>query len=190
MNTHRQRLRNLLVGEGRPVPPELDNTSVSFLDVSALHNSPPRLSPSSQPEQSPAPSHKRPCRRFLPRHQYTRKAQKSVRTPPKPLVTNFSDFPLEGTFVPTPKTVNTTQIEANIQRFNRSVRWAEYFSHISTDDDSNSPLTPSGPKQIFRKIKHNLPKSPPPRALQSFLDSVHDDILYSPLNKISPNLTK
>lgn len=47
-----------------------------------------------------------------------------------------------------------------------------------------------GPKQIFKPVKNNLPKDLPPKALQIFLDSVHDDVLYSPLNKVSPNLTK
>ena len=50
--------------------------------------------------------------------------------------------------------------------------------------------TNSNPERVFKTVKHNLPKSAPPKALQTFLDSVHDDILHTPLNKVSPNLAK
>ena len=43
---------------------------------------------------------------------------------------------------------------------------------------------------MFKQTKTNLPKASPPKSLQNFLDSVHDDILHSPLNKVSPNLSK
>ena len=198
VNTHRQRLRNLLSKEGRPVPPDLNNTCVSLPDVSLLLNSSvPRNSTSQQSNLSPTaqPAKQKRCRRFLPRTQYRRKIVRLTKIPITPLASNFSDFSFEGTkcesllnlglnFVPTPKSVNT-----NIRWFNRSVRWAEFFCKDQADTDTSTSSVTEGPPQIFKNIKTTVPKSPQPRHLQTFLDAVHDDILLAPLNKISPNIS-
>jgi hypothetical protein len=97
-------------------------------------------------------------------------------------------------FVPTPNTVNTTQIEANMKRFNRKIRWMEFFHTKASDEDSTteSDTPTASTPTIFKHVKHNLPPNShhPPRPLLNFLDSIHDDILHSNLTKIHPNLTK
>ena len=72
------------------------------------------------------------------------------RTPPTSLLTNVSFLQLPKSceillnkdlnFVPTPTTVNTTLIEVNIKRFNRKIRWMEYF-HSNSPDETCSLFT-------------------------------------------------
>ena len=143
-----------------------------------------------------SPPNRKPCRRFVSRSKHKRRVQRKNRTPPTPLLTNLSSLQLPKScetllnkglnFVPTPTTVNTTLFEANIQRFNRKIRWMEYFHSNSPDDDTNSDTTAS--PNIFKHLKYNFPPSShnPLRSLLNFLDSIHDDILHSELNKVHP----
>ena len=87
-------------------------------------------------------------------------------------------------FTITPLKLNITQILVDWQKFERKMRWREYFA------DSASSFKPS----IFPKSdKTNLPKEKPPKPLEMFLSASKSDLLGSlKLNrKISgPNITE
>ena len=142
-------------------------------------------------------STKKRHRKFIPRAKYKRLQKKKIERPSRSLVTNYSDFPIIGTpcesvlnlglnYVPSRNAPNTTQILANLQRFNRRVRWAEHWS--GQDDIKNRES--SGQSNVFRQEKTNYPKAPPSVHLRTFLENIKDDILYAPLNKVHQNLTK
>ena len=136
-------------------------------------------------------------RHFTPRAKHRRIQQKKANKPLPNLVTNFSSFKIEGTpceevlslglnFVPARPAPNTTKIAANLQKFQRGVRWAEVNADREKDAESNSP----GQQNIFKVTKVNYPKSQPSNHVKRFYENISEDILYSPLNTFYPNLTK
>ena len=76
VNSHRQRLKNLLGKAGRPPQPDLDNTAVSVPDVSLLLNNTATTPPTSPSNPSTPPGRKQKCRKFLPRSQYRRRQER------------------------------------------------------------------------------------------------------------------
>ena len=81
---------------------------------------------------------------------------------------------------------NTTQIVANLEKFNRKVRWSEFFA----ENELTSSECHTKKRNIFKIEKFNLPKQPHSTHTKTFLTNIKDDILYSSLNKTHSNLTK
>ena len=85
---------------------------------------------------------------------------------PLDIVHNLSDFELTEPmksllnrglgFVPTPKTINISQTLADLDKYKRRVKWAEFFFEKELEED------PDLPSNIFCKDKTNLPKTKPP----------------------------
>ena len=122
-------------------------------------------------------------RRFIRRSRYQRLKQKEARKQNLNLVQNLSDFKITGPmdsllnhglgFVPTPKTVNITEVQSQLDRYDRTMKWREYF--FEKDENTNEDSVPS----IFKAIKTNLPPERSPPLLQMFLGAVRSDILGS-----------
>ena len=88
-------------------------------------------------------------------------------------------------YVPSRSAPNTTQILANLQHFNRRVRWAEYWAGRDKPEENVSK-----PIQLFKQVKTNYPKVQPSTYVRNFLENIKDDILYSSLNKVHKNLSR
>ena len=141
-------------------------------------------------------SKKKKSRKFIPKSKYRRLQKKKIQKPLRGLVTNYSDFPIVGTpcesvlnlglnYVPSRSAPNTTQILANLQHFNRRVRWAEYWAGRDKPEENVSK-----PIQLFKQVKTNYPKVQPSTYVRNFLENIKDDILYSSLNKVHKNLSQ
>jgi hypothetical protein len=138
-------------------------------------------------------------RSFMKRSRYKRYHKKLNRRALPSLVNNFSSLKLDENmesllnkslnFVPTPKRLDKTNIEAGLQKFKRSLLWHEYWhdSVNSTQSDNNKL------KQVFfDKSKTNLPPSSHhiPVELSRFIHAVHSDIVGSKSLLYRKNLTK
>ena len=150
-------------------------------------------------------------RRFVPRRKYHKwkKIESTKRN--LDLIHNFSSINLSSDmisllnkgpgFVPVEKSLNITQTMADISRYDRRMKWHEYFSHeeqeniqkdlnvsfVTTDFEEDKESIQS----IFKSEKCNLPKSKVPQSLSTFLAAVKSDILGSckKSNKLQDNLT-
>ena len=77
-------------------------------------------------------------------------------------------------FVPLLDSVNTTQINYDISRFSRSLRWREHFG-------TQQPIVQ---ENIIQTKKHNFSKSKPSSTLAKFIYGLESDIFSSKLNDI------
>ena len=146
----------------------------------------------SQEESSQVPGlkgHKEPhqTRRFIKRNTYKRRkraeASKQVN-----LVHNLSQFPLTEdmtkvlnkglSFVINPRNVNLTEVRSDLQAWKRTVRWREFHSSNKIEFESDSD-SESDPPNLFHTKKCNLPPTPPPASLDTFLKGVESEILGS-----------
>ena len=122
-------------------------------------------------------------RRFIKKNKYKKWKRKEAMKKPLDLVHNLSDLQLSEPmksllnrglgFVPTPKTINITETLADLDKYNRRMRWREFFFEKETEEDPDLPLN------IFRHDKTNLPKTKSPNALQTYLGATKSDILGS-----------
>ena len=140
-------------------------------------------------------------RRFLKRNQYRKwkikEAKKNV-----DLVINLSSFTLTEpmkkllnrglTFVPRHKGVNKSELVADFSRYERSLKWKEYFfqDELQESDDEIYTEGDQGPKDLFKKKKFNLPQTKSPTALSDYLGGLRSDILGSCKTKVPPNISK
>jgi len=135
---------------------------------------------------------KRRKRRFIKRSQYRRK-QTTWNARPITLIKNFSSYDFDEatrslidrgpSFVPLPRSVNTTTVVAECKRFERKALWREFFYK----DDAEKPEYV--PPWYKPKIKINLPPARPPVPLSECLSSIRTEILSTNLNRVRNNLS-
>ena len=77
-----------------------------------------------------------------------------------------------------PKHFNATQMDVDLRRFERTMRWMEVFA-----EDTNPPN-----ESIFKTKKDNLPKEKPSKELSNFMYTVRSMIFGSKLNQVNTNL--
>ena len=122
-------------------------------------------------------------RRFIKRSKYKKwKRMQSMKNLPD-LVHNLSDFELTQPmislfnrglgFVPTPKSINISQTMAELDKYNRRMKWNEFFFEKEIEQDPDLPLN------VFCREKTNLPKIKPPNSLNVYLGAIRSDILGS-----------
>ena len=105
---------------------------------------------------------------------------------------NFSSFEFDdatrslinrgSSFVPLPRSVNTTAVIAECKRFERKAIWREWFYE---DDAEKEDYVPPWNKP---KLKTNMPPSRPPVPLSECLSGIRTDILSTKLNRVRNNL--
>ena len=127
-------------------------------------------------------------RRWLKRTKFRRKQKRLSRIPLEDIYINYSDTELSVeqqsllnkhlSFVPVPDKVNVTQLQYDISRFSRGMRWVEQHGGEEF----------VRPDNIFPVKKHNLPRQAPSPALSKFLYGVQTDLL-SEQTHTRPNLT-
>ncbi len=88
-----------------------------------------------------------------------------------------------STFVPLPKSVNRTETQAALQRFERNCLWK---AHFYTDEDQEDTYIPP----LFKKVKDNLPSKAPPKPLEDALTGIRTEILSAKLNPVHDNISK
>jgi hypothetical protein len=85
-------------------------------------------------------------------------------------------------FCVTPDNINVTEMLADYRKFERKMRWKEFFH--DKEDENNHYIPP-----IFPQEKSNLPpKGGAP--LNNFLIGVKSELTRTRLNKIRPNISK
>ena len=78
-------------------------------------------------------------------------------------------------FAITPDKLDVTQIHVDFKRFERSVRWHEYWFEREKEEEQKA--------SIFKLKKNNLPKNhKPPNDLTTFLGAVKSELI-DPLNR-------
>jgi len=87
-----------------------------------------------------------------------------------------------STFVPLPKTVNQTEVQAAILRFERKCAWKAALFNEDAEEEVYIP-------PLFPQTKSNMPKEAPPKALQDAFTGIRTGILSSPLNHVRDNLS-
>ena len=136
-------------------------------------------------------------RRFVARNRYRRRqARVNRQIQHQSLVTNCSSFTITEAqdkllsrglkFVPTPQSINRSLMAARWQRFVRVVRWKEFWNGKLEGQPEQQGA--NGPKQLFKKVKANLPPYSPPQHLNTFIQAARDDVFLAPLNEAHPNL--
>jgi hypothetical protein len=90
-------------------------------------------------------------------------------------------------FCVTPLTLNITEVLVDYRKYERKVKWVEFFNdqNEETDTDSVREWIP----EIFRKEKSNVPQNSS-NAVKTFLSSVKSDITGSTFNKTRSNISK
>ena len=73
------------------------------------------------------------------------------------------------------------------RKFDRSVKWAEFFADKDTENDSDTEV--NWKKEIFPKEKSNLPPNSS-TAIKTFLHSVKSEITGTIYNTTKSNITK
>lgn len=151
------------------------------------------------PDGYKAPTKTSKNRRFMKRNKYRkwkkREAQKKVN-----LITNLSDFTLNEdmtnllnrglSFVPCPKGVNKSQLVADLSRYERNMKWKEYFFQDEPQESNDNSEEETGPKDLFKQKKSNLPPTKAPPALRDYLSAVRSDILGSIKKGVHSNISK
>ena len=90
-------------------------------------------------------------------------------------------------FCVTPLTLNVTNVLVDYRKYERSVKWVEFFADKDTEDNSDKENT--WKKDIFPKEKSNLPPNSS-IAVKTFLSSVKSEITGSIYNKSKSNISK
>ena len=132
-------------------------------------------------------------RKFIKRSRYRRKQQKLSRKPLQNLVINYSDHILTKdqtqllnkhiSFVPMPEKINFTQLTCDFQRFERNMRWKEFFhDKDSSENDVNLEC-------VFPSNKSNVPNVKPSKTLSNFLYGVQSDLFTLEGKKVYSNIS-
>jgi hypothetical protein len=90
-------------------------------------------------------------------------------------------------FCVTPLTLNLTEVLVDYRKYERKVKWVEFFSDQNEDNDPDTEI--EWKPEIFRKEKSNLPPNTS-NAVKTFLNSVKSDITGSTFNKTRSNISK
>jgi hypothetical protein len=88
-------------------------------------------------------------------------------------------------FCVTPLKLNITEVLVDYRKYERKIKWVEFFSNQEDDDTQEVPKNPA----IFQKEKSNLPPNTS-TAVKTFLNSVKSEIAGTKYNKPHPNITK
>ena len=123
-------------------------------------------------------------RRFIKRSKYKRRKRAEARKQVN-LVHNLCNFQLTDpmtqilnkglSFVVTPKNVNCTLIRSDLAAWKRTMLWKEF--HSGKEESDSTPDSDSGPPDVFKTKKSNLPQGTPPQSLQNFLSAVESETL-------------
>ena len=153
-------------------------------------------------------------RKFVPRSRFRRLVRRKTRTPVKNLWTNYSThvvtpeqakfLNLGLNFCELPKKFNRTEVEASLLRWERSMRWKEYWykqrqqalatvvEEEEEEEEEEREVNTRYEDRIFKdkEIKTNLPRNHPvPAALANCISATRYAILSSPLNQSRPNIS-
>ena len=167
------------------------NNKLRLIEVKTTPSTQPRDSESDNSELNENNRPKKKTRRFIKRSKYRRIMRKLSRKPLESLFINYSSHIITDAekkllnkhlnFVPIPDKINKTQLEYDMARFKRTLRWKEHFA------DKDNQQEPS--EIIFPVIKHSLPKAPPSRTLNQFTYGIESDIFNFDINIKKYNLT-
>ena len=130
-------------------------------------------------------------RRFVKRTQWRKKQQK-LKTKQMTAIYNYSNLVLTNSmsrilnrglnFCVTPTNLNVTEMLVDYRKFERKMKWKEFFSDKETEDQVVVPV-------VFPKEKSNLPpKGGAP--LNNFLIGVKSELTGTQLNKVRSNIHK
>jgi hypothetical protein len=87
----------------------------------------------------------------------------------------------------TPLTLNITNVLVEYRKYERSIKWKEFFA--DQEEASDSDTEQSWKKEIFPKEKSNIPPTSS-AAVKTFLNSVKSEIIGTVYNKTKPNISK
>ena len=83
-----------------------------------------------------------------------------------------------------------TEVRADLARYQRTVRWTHsHHSNPGNDNSESENEEESGPANLFRPRKTNLPSAPPPQTLDRYLKAVESEILGSIDKTVKPNIS-
>jgi hypothetical protein len=86
-----------------------------------------------------------------------------------------------------PLTLNITNVLVEYRKYERSVKWVEFFADKDTENDSDTETM--WKKEIFPKEKSNLPPNSS-SAVKTFLNSVKSEVTGTIYNKTKSNISK
>ena len=90
-------------------------------------------------------------------------------------------------FCVSPLTLNITNILVEYRKYERTVKWVEFFADKDTESEFDTES--SWKKEIFPKEKSNVPPNSS-TAVKTFLNSVKSEISGTIYNKTKPNISK
>ena len=133
-------------------------------------------------------------RKFVKRTRYKRWKQREARRQNLSLVHNFSDMVMTEDmksllnhglgFVPTPRLLNKSELVSDLHRYERRMRWKEFFYLDDKAEENERKET-----NVFKKVKNNLPPTRPSQPLADYLGAVRSDVIGSSTASAHPNLT-
>jgi hypothetical protein len=132
-------------------------------------------------------------RRFIKRGRW-RKIQQRQKAKQITAFYNYSDLVLTNSmskilnrglnFYVTPPNLNVTEMLVDYRKFERKMKWKEFFSDKDKENDDQEKIP-----EVFPKEKSNLPpKGGSP--LNNFLIGVKSELTGTQLNKVRPNIPK
>ena len=133
---------------------------------------------------------KKKRRRFIKRNRFRRKAMKKKRQKIT-LIHNYSSLELTKpmisllerglNFAVTPKTYNLSEVLVDFSKFERKIKWREYWHDKGDTNDTYEP-------PIFRKEKTNMPKNTS-KEVEGFVSGIRSEIIGTPPNQVFSNIT-
>ena len=91
-------------------------------------------------------------------------------------------------FCITPLKLNLTEILVDWRKFERKMRWREFFADMEISDEEKEKARELLKKEIFKKEKTNLPPLGS-KNLRNFLTAAKSELIGTNPNKIRPNIT-
>ena len=138
-------------------------------------------------------------RRFLKRNKYRKWKQKEAQKQVD-LVVNLSNFTLSEpmqkvlnrglSFVPTPVGVNKSELIADFSRYERSIKWKNFFFQEEPHESDGESEEDTQPRDLFKQKKFNLPQAKTHPAISDYLGGLRSDILGSIKKKVNPNIAE
>ena len=103
------------------------------------------------------------------------------------LVFNLSDFPISKnmenllnhglSFVPIPDKLNITQVKTDLNKYERSMLWQEFW--FENEPEQSNEEDTEYTKNVFKSNRMNFPKTGTSNQLKMYLHFVHSDIVGS-----------
>ena len=125
-------------------------------------------------------------RRFHKRSSYQKLKKKEAMKKISTLVFNLSDFQMTKhmenllnhglSFVPVPNKLNITQIKTELDRYERSILWKDFWFE-NKNEHSNEET--DYVKSVLKSNKTNFPVSRASSQLRMYLNSIHSDVVGS-----------